>query len=313
MTEHSLLSLVVQDEKVNTLLQQLRQSAQENRPFNLSSDDIMYMKKRFNEGVQVGEKGLHKLSFYFIQQFAQLADAHTTIIVWGRCPNIEHPEINKTYTNIELAQVMSSEYMDSMVAWSHSPICKICKSKTNTIASFNQYRFDKDYPSGLKVMLSRIKTTSNICYKIADIVFDIDRMFKRDKIVNTYTQTLMDMYGIKLAFQKKDNIFQALDFMKAQDEIEIIDEKNYLDEHKKKSGYEAYKIVIKKEDQLFELQLQTQSMLEVERSHLRASHKTYKERQMEDRRKAGSAYQNLYDILITAFATFPQYHLDYKG
>lgn len=306
--EHSLLSMIIQDEKVNALLQQLRQSAQENKPLNLTADEIMYVKQRFNDGIQVGEKGLHKLSFYFIQKFADIGDAHSTIIVWGRCPHIEHQDINKTYTNIELGQVMSSEYMDSMIAWSHSPLCKICKSKTNTIASFNQYRFDRDYPSGLKVMLSRIKTTSNICYKIADIVFDIDRMFQRDKIVNTYTQTLMDMYGIKLAFQNRNNIFDTLEFLKNQPEIEVIDEKNYLENHKKKSGYEAYKIVIKKEDQLFELQLQTQAMLEVERSHLRASHRTYKERQMEDRKKAGSAYQNLYDLLITAFATFPQYH-----
>ncbi len=202
--------------------------------------------------------------------------------------------------------------MDSIVAWSYSPVCKICGQKTNTIASFNQYRFDKNYTSGLKLMLSRIKTTSNICYKIADMVFDIDRMFERDKIVNKYTQTLMDMYGLKMAFQDQKNIFETLEHLKNEPSIEIIDEKNYLDERRKKSGYEAYKVVFKKNDQSFEIQLQTVDMLNLERSSLIAGHRTYKEKQMEDRKKLGQAYQNFYDVLIQAFSLYPEQHSDYK-
>lgn len=308
----SLLSLVVQDEKVNFLLENLRSSVQQNKPLLLNSGEIQYIKQKFQEGIQIGEKGLHELSFQMIQWFADLADAKVTLIVWGRCPEKTHLEINKTYTSIELGQVMSSKYMDSIVAWSYSPVCKICAQKTNTIASFNQYRFDKNYSSGLKLMLSRIKTTSNICYKIADMVFDIDRMFERDKIVNKYTQTLMDMYGLKMAFQDQKNIFEMLEHLKSEPSIEIIDEKNYLDERRKKSGYEAYKVVFKKNKQSFEIQLQTVDMLNLERSSLIAGHRTYKEKQMEDRKKLGQAYQNFYDVLIQAFSLYPEQHSDYK-
>lgn len=308
----SLLSLVVQDEKVNSLLENLRKSVQQNKPLLLNSGEIQYIKQKFQEGIQIGEKGLHELSFQMIQWFADLADAKVTLIVWGRCPEKTHLEINKTYTSIELGQVMSSKYMDSIVAWSYSPVCKICGQKTNTIASFNQYRFDKNYTSGLKLMLSRIKTTSNICYKIADMVFDIDRMFERDKIVNKYTQTLMDMYGLKMAFQDPKNIFETLEHLKHEPSIEIIDEKNYLDERRKKSGYEAYKVVFKKNEQSFEIQLQTVDMLNLERSSLIAGHRTYKEKQMEDRKKLGQAYQNFYDVLIQAFSLSPELPNDYK-
>ena len=308
----SLLSLVVQDEKVNQLLDNLRQSVVNHDAITLSEMDMLYIKRKFQEGIEIGEKGLHELSFDVMKSLADIADAKTTLIVWGRCPNKEHLDINKSYTNINLSHVMSSKYMDSMIAWSNAPVCKVCKKKMKSIASFNQYRFDKDYDSGLKILLTRIKTTSNVCYKIADMVFDIDRMFHHDKIINKYTQTLMDMYGIKIAFQKKENIFETIKMFNENSDIEVIETKDYLDENRKQSGYEAYKIVIKKKTQLFELQLQTLHMLEVERSYLKASHRTYKEKLMEDRKKLGLAYENLYNILLRAFSASEEISVEHQ-
>jgi len=307
----SLLSLVLQDEKVTTVLNNLRKSAQEGKDFEISSEEISYVQKKFQQGIEIGEKGLHDLSFHLLHDFASLPQAKASLIVWGRCPDPHHPNIVKSVTQIDLSQVMSSKYMDSMIAWTHSPICKLCKKKTNTIASFNQYKIDADFPSGLKLMLSRIKTTSNVCYKIADMVFDIDRMFKRDKVINRYTQALTDMYGIKMVFSKTENIFMALDYFKAKTDIEILEENDYLGEKRKKSGYEAYKLTLKKNEQLFEIQLQTNGMLDVERSSLTANHRTYKEKQMEERRLLGDAYQNFYDILIQIFSSSKD-RIDYK-
>lgn len=299
---HSLLSLVLQDEKVTTVLNQLRKFTMEGKSFRIPDEDMLYMKQKFQEGIEVGEKGLHELSFQLIKSLASLSDAKATLVVWGRCPDPHHPEIIKSYTHIELAQVMTSKYMDTMIAWTHSPVCRMCKKKANTIASFNQYKFDQDFPSGLKILLSRIKATSNVCYKIADMVFDIDRMFQRDKIVNTYTQALTDMYGIKMAFSEQKNISDMISYFKNQPDIEVLAEKDYLGSKRKKSGYEAYKIVLKKDVQIFEIQLQTEEMLETEKSSLIAKHQTYKERQMEERQKIGDDYWNLYEILIQMFA-----------
>jgi hypothetical protein len=300
---HSLLSLVLQDEKVTAVLDNLRQSVQVNSPFHIPPEDMSYVQEKFREGIAQGEKSLHELSFLVIRAFASLAASKTTLIVWGRCPDQHHPNIIKSHTHIDLSQVISSKYMDSMIAWTHSPSCKMCHKKTNTIASFNQYKFEENFSSGLKVMLSRIKTTSNVCYKIADMVFDIDRMFQRDKIVNRYTQALTDMYGLKMAFVRKENIFQAVDFFRSQPDMEVVEEKNYLDKNRKKSGYEAFKIILRKNDQLFEIQLQTNQMLDTEKSSLTANHRTYKEKQMEERRELGDAYQNFYDILIQMFSS----------
>ena len=298
----SLLALVINDEKVNIVLSNLRRSVQEGYKFEISPEDILYVQNKFHQGIATGEKGLHELSFQLLHDFASQHESKASLIVWGRCPDLHHPDIVKSYTRIDLSQVMSSKYMDTMIAWTHSPICKLCKKKTNTIASFNQYKIDAEYASGLKLLLSRIKTTSNICYKIADIVFDIDRMFQRDKVVNRYTQALTDMYGVKMIFSNNENIFTALDYFKNNSDIKILEEKDYLGDLKKKSGYEAYKVIIQKSNQLFEIQFQTTKMLEVERKTLTASHKTYKEKQMEERRLLGDEYQNFYDILIQLFS-----------
>lgn len=306
----SLFSLVLNDEKVNFILSNLRQSVQQDKPFHIRSSDIVYIKKRFQDAIQIGEKKLHEFSFDLITRMADMTEAKTTLVVWGRCGNPDHKDINKSYTNIQWGDIFSAKYIDSIIAWANSPTCKTCGLKTNTIASFYQYRFDHHYPSGLKMMLSRIKTTSNICYKITDMVFDIDRMFERDKIINQYTQTLTDVYGIKLAFQEMADVTAAIRYLRDREDLKILSEKDYLNENRKKSGYEAYKIILDREGQIFEIQLQTLQMLEVERSSLTANHRTYKERQMEDRKKLGNNYQNLYDVLIQLFSS--DYPVDYR-
>ncbi|MCC7459909.1 MAG: hypothetical protein IT286_01280, partial [Proteobacteria bacterium] len=143
----SLLSLVLQDERVTHVLENLRQSAKQNVPFHVSPEDVVYIQQKFQEGIAEGEKGLHELSFSVIKSLASLSDAKTTLIVWGRCPDPHHPEIVKSYTQIDISQIISSKYMDTMIAWTHSPICKMCNKKTNTIASFNQYKFEKTVKS----------------------------------------------------------------------------------------------------------------------------------------------------------------------
>ncbi|MCC7460431.1 MAG: hypothetical protein IT286_03925 [Proteobacteria bacterium] len=160
-------------------------------------------------------------------------------------------------------------------------------------------------------MLSRIKTTSNVCYKIADMVFDIDHMFQRDKIVNSYMQALTDMYGLKMAFASNTDIYKAVDFFKNDPDFKVLDEKDYLGEKRKKSGYEAYKIVIQRNQQIFEIQFQTSKMLETEKSSLTANHRTYKEKQMTERHLLGDTYQNFYDVLIQIFSS-SQDRIDYK-
>lgn len=56
---------------------------------------------------------------------------------------------------------------------------------------------------------------------------------------------------------------------------------------KKQNGFEAYKIVIHRNQQVVEVQLQTRAILERETTGFRANHHTYKEKQMRLRAKLG--------------------------
>jgi len=78
---------------------------------------------------------------------------------------------------------------------------------------------------------------------------------------------------------------------------ELLEVKDYLGLRKKKSGFEAYKIAIQRNHQVFEVQLQTEAMLERENLGFRENHLTYKERQMRLRGKLGKRYEEVYKAL----------------
>jgi len=56
---------------------------------------------------------------------------------------------------------------------------------------------ERENPFGIHLISTRIKTPSNLAYKVADILFDIDKMFRRDKVSNQYSQVIKDVYGVK--------------------------------------------------------------------------------------------------------------------
>ncbi len=78
---------------------------------------------------------------------------------------------------------------------------------------------------------------------------------------------------------------------------ELLEAKDYLGSRRKESGFEAYKIVIQRNHQIFEVQLQTEAMLERENQGFTENHLTYKERQMRLRAQLGKGYEEIYKAL----------------
>jgi hypothetical protein len=76
-----------------------------------------------------------------------------------------------------------------------------------------------------------------------------------------------------------------------------------LGSRRKKSGFEAYKIAIQRNYQVFEVQLQTEAMLERENIGFRENHLTYKERQMRLRAQLGKQYEEVYKALEILFCS----------
>jgi ppGpp synthetase/RelA/SpoT-type nucleotidyltranferase len=150
---------------------------------------------------------------------------------------------------------------------------------------------------GIHLISSRIKTPSNLAYKVADILFDIDKMFRRDKILNRYSQVVKDVYGIKVITRDPLTLQRAIQWFHRLPGQEILEAKDYLGLRKKKSGFQAYKLVIQRNYQVYEVQLQTNAMLERENLGFLENHLTYKERQMRLRAKLGKRYEEVYKVL----------------
>jgi ppGpp synthetase/RelA/SpoT-type nucleotidyltranferase len=304
------LAEVVRDRRINQILEAIRAAVRLHQPISIEPKDVDYIRRSFYKGIMLGERKLYELVEMLLSQLAPKSTIDIALIVWGRCTEKSHSDVIKDRVALvgkgdEIYRI--SDYSMSRL---HAPTCPICRTKTRTIASFLQYSPSPEPPSGVVMLIGRIKSTSNICYKIADMVFDIDFMFQRDKIYNEYSQIVTDIYGIKSILRTAEHIPSFLAILKGLPGVELIEEKDYTGVHRKKSGFEAYKVVVKIDKQLFEIQMQSLEMYDTENHSWSASHRTYKEHQLADRKKLGKEYVQLYQALTLLFAEPDQNYCD---
>jgi ppGpp synthetase/RelA/SpoT-type nucleotidyltranferase len=295
------LEKVVQDPKLTKILAKMRDSINHNEEFRIAKEDVCHVREAFCAAIEAGERGLYN----FTQDLADgMLGCRVSLFseVWGRCIHKEHGGIQKSQTRLSGSFRDLNEEGDSHRSFLHAPVCW-CGEKTLSIASFVKGVVERENPFGIHLISTRIKTSSNLAYKVADILFDIDKMFRRDKVLNQYSQVIKDVYGIKVitkdltALQKTIQWFQALPLH------ELLETKDYFGPRKKKSGFEAYKIAIQRNHQVFEVQLQTDAMLGRENLGFRENHLTYKERQMRLRAKLGKRYEEVYRALEILFCS----------
>jgi ppGpp synthetase/RelA/SpoT-type nucleotidyltranferase len=292
------LSEVVRDRRFNLILGSIRKAVQGGQPITISPRDVDYIRRTFHRGLSLGEQRLHALAQRLLAVLAPESEIQTTFVVWGRCSKPAHTEILRQSTPIESPEAELYVQPDSEVSKAHAPVCVVCGLKSTVILSFVRYKPELTPDSGLTLLSTRIKTTSNLCYKVADMVFDIDRMFRHDKIHGQFSQVVSDVYGIKVILKTEHQIEEALRSVRRIRGLTVLEEKDYTGLRRKRSGFEAYKVTAKSRQQLFEIQFQSRAMFEREESHVPASHRTYKEKQMEDRRKLVKEYADLYRALI---------------
>jgi ppGpp synthetase/RelA/SpoT-type nucleotidyltranferase len=133
------------------------------------------------------------------------------------------------------------------------------------------------------------------------MVLEVTNRFKVDKLYSQYGHTLKDMYGIKIITENRAMIMNVRDHILKRKDLQCVEEKNYLGKYRKKSGFEAYKIVVFFEEQYFEIQIQTEHMYEREQLDAKTSHTTYKEKQRLLRQHFGKEYHSFYEKLVRLF------------
>jgi len=293
------LEKVVQDPKLTQILEAMRNSIHRNEGFQIEKEDVCHVREVFCAAIEAGERGLYN----FTQDLAdEMLGCGVSLFseVWGRCIHKEHGGIQKSQTRLRESFGDLNGEGDSYRSFLHAPICW-CGEKTLSIASFVKGVVEGENPFGIHLISTRIKTPSNLAYKVADILFDIDKMFRRDKILNRYSQIVKDVYGIKVITKDLTALQKTIQWFYGRDRHELLEVKDYLGPRRKRSGFEAYKIAIQQNHQVFEVQLQTEAMFQRENLGFRENHLTYKERQMRLRGKLGKRYEDVYRTLEILF------------
>jgi len=292
---------VVQDPKLTQILEAMRNSIHRNEGFQIEKEDVCHVREVFCAAIEAGERGLYN----FTQDLAdEMLGCGVSLFseVWGRCIHKEHGGIQKSQTRLRESFGDLNGEGDSYRSFLHAPICW-CGEKTLSIASFVKGVVEGENPFGIHLISTRIKTPSNLAYKVADILFDIDKMFRRDKILNRYSQIVKDVYGIKVITKDLTALQKTIQWFYGRDRHELLEVKDYLGPRRKRSGFEAYKIAIQQNHQVFEVQLQTEAMFQRENLGFRENHLTYKERQMRLRAQLGKRYEEVYKALEILFCS----------
>lgn len=298
-----MLETVIKDLRTNEIIENIRQAAYARMPLAIKSEDVRYIRKTFIQAIHAGEQILHGCARSILNALAKDEAIESRLMVFGRCYSPGHSGLERSETAFSFAD--DFEFLkrsDSYLAKKFAPVCSICGLKTESIASFVHYRvLPPAQHSKIIFVRTRIKSTSHIAYKLADIVFDIDNLFKRDKIQNQFTNSITDVYGMKVIVQKDTDIQEISNKVSALKGFLRFDTKDYTGQSRKKSGYEALKSVFKYEGLMIEVQFQSKRMFDTERQSYTASHQTYKELQMEQRKRLGKEYTVLYEALYKLF------------
>src|SRR5580765_8458204 len=161
------LSEVVRDQRINTILEAIRLSVRNRQPIVIEPKDTDYIRRSFVKGISLGEKKVYEVVDQLFNFFEPKRKRTITLITLGRCH--AHPTAEPLFLETILPEGREKllEMSDTSLTSQYPPICPECKGRCATIASFVRQAVEN--PSNILYAQSRIKTTSNICYKIADL------------------------------------------------------------------------------------------------------------------------------------------------
>lgn len=168
------------------------------------------------------------------------------------------------------------------------------------VANFVEYEPSAANAFRVTKVLSRIKAEQELWNKVTDEIFDLDRLFARDKQLRKLSRYVKDVFGIKILTEDADSA-RALhshlttwrwtdsdvdmlhmdglpEDRRALRSMEYLEVKDYLSQGAgKNSGWTAIKSVVRWWDQTFELQIQPLPNYYREQERFtRESHRSFK-------------------------------------
>jgi hypothetical protein len=334
----------VKDERTNRLLERIATQLEALRAsdsgghaapvLDLPRSEIEYCRDTWEEGVLRGEQELYDLATLLC---TRLTGAHNIEHVARVVVGLKEEDESAGAKRIVIEEHLSRENLKRFTDY----------SLAQRIARRYRYRESHDQPLGLLYprasflelwplesredapatrVLTRVKSNDQIWNKVCDALFDIDSIVARDKILNSRSKYIKDVFGIKILTPRRVdsyNVHQLLDevrFETAELErlgldprperlgLELIEHKDYLSvapEQKKRTGWEALKNVYRWGHELFEVQIQTEANYFLEAMHLTdTSHRTFEMQRRVMRRQIEEKvphYEGFRRLLKTVF------------
>lgn len=314
-TEFSPLAMLVRDTRTNRLLQQLAAHVQAMAAadeagwappvLTLERTELDYCRDQWELGVLRGEHRLYDLATLIAWRITgtRQVELVARVLVGQREEeeSVQSPRIVieerisreelKRVTDYSLAQRISRHYRYRQRY--DEPF-----SKLYARASFLELRplHFADDAIGIRVM-TRVKANEQVWNKVCDALFDIDSVIERDKILNSRSKYVKDVFGIKILTTRNSDSYRVDAALRAAhfgqrellevgvapeptlERLDLIEHKDYLalpPDQKKKTGWEAIKNVYRWGGQVFEVQIQTEANYFKEVMDLtNASHRTF--------------------------------------
>jgi hypothetical protein len=325
--QRSPLALLVEsDHRVDHLLRQLASQltglvrADENGStaptLELSRQDIEHARAHWEDHVLAGERRLYDLATLLARRLTGTLKVQLVARLVAGPREEEESEEARIVIEEPISREMLERVTDFTLAariarhYLYRPQYTAPFGKLYPRASFLEFRpLEANDSAPAARVLTRVKANDQIWNKVCDALFDIDALAVRDKLFNTATKYVKDVFGIKVLTARNDESYQAhqmllgmqlsaddLAFVKrpgAHAELELLEHKDYLSlptDQKKLTGWEAIKNVYRWDGQLFEVQIQTEANYFLEVADLtQTSHRTFEmqrrnlRRQLEER------------------------------
>ncbi|MFO0744066.1 MAG: hypothetical protein U1F43_00130 [Myxococcota bacterium] len=319
------LAMLIRDERTNRLLYRLQQQLEGLRNatargisppvLELAKKDIEYCRETWEQGVLRGEHRLYDLASLMCRRLTGTDNLqHVARVVMGLKEEEEAPggarivieehitrENLKLYTDFTLASRIARRYRYRP---SHDQPLGVLYPRASFLELWPLTTLEE---SPATRVLTRVKTNDQIWNKVCDALFAIDTLIERDKMLNSRSKYVKDVFGIKILTPRKSDSYRVdkiLDGLAwSMDELtdaglpaevglrklELFERKDYLSlpqDQKKRTGWEAIKNVYRWGGHLFEVQIQTEANYFLEALHLTdTSHRTFEMQRRQMRRE----------------------------
>lgn len=296
------LWLVTREPRVNHLVaylgemrHRITQSPAAVHTLEFSRAELDEVRRGFAQTIRQGEEKLHRVCELLCGTFFDSQYALQSVVIGEVDSTCERFTLSQTIapadlysqTDLDLGnrQLKRLRYHDGS-EW----------SRASLVANFVEYQPAVSTRWGIHKCISRIKAEEQIWNKVADAIFDIDRLVLLDKQLRHLSHFVKDVFGVKIvvgdaaaARALHDALFtvewspdmlqrHSVPVQPSTSRLELIEVKDYMaSDGRKATGWEAIKSVFKWWDTMMEVQVQPLSNYHQEREFLtRESHAGFK-------------------------------------